>query len=202
MIVTEKTTVPPKEEKKIPSYLIYETIDGVPVYYRGYKNVLTKKQTLEEIMAYGGLQIFLINLLKDYFQPIFGKTHWVWSGEAGVHVSHGSNPSLDFIILPKKFFSYKNTKSKYLDSPPTVVIEVDTKAEFEDLPFSEAEYYLTKTQALLDFGVQEVVWIFTKNEKIMVARPAQPWLTTNWKDEISIMNHKFSLQRIIDESEK
>ena len=193
----------PKKEKKlvVPDYLIYETLDGIPIYYRGYKDVMNKTKTLEEIMAYGDLQIFLINLLKDYFQPIFGKENWVWSGDAGLHISHGTNPSLDFIILPKSAFSYKMAKNKYIDTPPRVVIEVDTKADIVDLPFTGSEYVQKKTQELIDFGVAEVVWFFTQTEKVMVARPNQPWLTVDWKDTIEVMSHSFSLQQIINASE-
>jgi Uma2 family endonuclease len=195
-------TGPKKEEKQVvPDYLIYEMLNGIPVYYRGYKDVLNKTKTLEEIMAYRDLPWFIINLLKDYFQPIFGKKYWVWSGEGGLHVGHRSNPSLDFVILPKSAFSYKKAKNKYIDTPPLVVIEVDTKADIEDLPFTGTEYVQKKNQELIDFGVAEVVWFFTQTEKVMVARPNQPWLTVDWKDTIEIMSHPFSLQNIIKESE-
>ncbi len=191
-----------KKTEEIPAYLIYETLNGIPVYYRGYKNVLNEKQTLEEIMGYGGLQIFIINLLKDYFQPIFGQQNWVWSGEAGLHITHRSKPSLDFVIIPKSGISYKTLRNKYLDIPPSVVIEVDTKADFEAFPFTPGDYYLTKTGILLDFGVTEVVWIFTQVEKVMVARLNQPWLTVDWKDEIEVMGHRLTIQQIIEDSEK
>lgn len=191
-----------RKQPEVPAYLVYEMLDGMPVYYRGYKNVLNGKQTFEEIMGYGDIQIFLINQLKDYFQPIFGQDFWVWSGEAGLHVKHGTNPSLDFVLLPKSAFSLKNAKNKYIDTPPTVVIEVDTKADFEALPLSPGSYYIKKTELLLDFGVEEVIWIFTQVEKVMVARPKQPWLTVDWKDEIEVMRHRFSISQIIEEAEK
>jgi hypothetical protein len=53
---------------------------------------------------------------------------------------------------------------------------------------------------LLDFGVEEVIWIFSRLEKVMVARPRQPWLTVGWKDEIEVMGQRFTLQQLIDES--
>ncbi len=33
----------PKRSRAIPKSLIYETIDGVHYYYKGYKNVIKKK---------------------------------------------------------------------------------------------------------------------------------------------------------------
>ncbi len=191
-----------KKQPEVPAYLVYETLDGMPVYYQGYKNVISGKQTSEEIMGYGALQWLIINLLKDYFQPIFGKTHWILSGEGGLHVSHKTNPSLDFVILPKSAFSLKTAKNKYIETPPRVVIEVDTKADFEALPLSPGSYYIKKTELLLNFGVEEVIWIFTQVEKVMVARPNQPWLIVDWKDEIEVLGHRFSIQQMIDEAEK
>ncbi len=35
-----------KPSVKIPKYLIYEIIDGKPIYYRGYREVLTKKGSI------------------------------------------------------------------------------------------------------------------------------------------------------------
>ncbi|MCF8443167.1 MAG: Uma2 family endonuclease [Saprospiraceae bacterium] len=190
-----------KKPSEIPDHLIYEWLDGIPVYYREYKKVLSGELKFEEIMGYGSLQWYFVNLMKDYFQPIFGKTHWVWTGEGGLHVKHKSNPSLDFVILRKSDFSPKTAENKYLDKPPRVVIEIDTKADFSELPYSESEYYITKTEVLLGFGVEEVMWIFTTNQKVMVARLNQPWLTVNWTDEIEIMEHRFTLQSMMDSFE-
>ena len=37
----------------VPDYMIYEIMDGKPIYYRGYNDVLRKLKTLEEVMASG-----------------------------------------------------------------------------------------------------------------------------------------------------
>lgn len=190
-----------QKRDKIPDYLVYETLEGMPVYYRGFQNVINGKQTFEEIMGYGDLQWLLLTLLKDYFQPLLGKNYWVLSGEGGLHVKTGSNPSIDLAIFPKSALSIKKAKNKYIDFPPNVVIEVDTKADFETLPLSPGSYYFKKTEVLLDFGVAEVIWIFTQVEKVMVARPGLPWLTVNWTDEIEVMGERFKLQQLIEESE-
>jgi len=187
-----------KKPAEIPEYLIYEWLDGIPVYYRGYKKVLSGDQKFEEIMAYGNLQWLLLTILKDYLQPFLGKNFILMSGEGGLHVKYKSNPSLDFAIVSRKGVSLKNAQNKYLTNPPEVVIEVDTKADFESLPLSVGGYYLSKTQALLDFGVKEVIWVYTEPQKVVVARPNQPWETVNWADEIEILGHRFSIQKAID----
>ena len=47
--VTEKKKK--KKAEKIPDYLIKEVMDGIPFYYKGYKDVLNKTKTKEEIMG-------------------------------------------------------------------------------------------------------------------------------------------------------
>ena len=44
-----------------------------------------------------------------------------------------------------------------------------------------------KTQQLLDFGTQKVIWIFTNSQKVLVAKPNQPWLTLSWAEDIELM---------------
>jgi len=38
------------EQPSIPSYLIRDVINGKPYYYKGYKEVLAKKKTIQDII--------------------------------------------------------------------------------------------------------------------------------------------------------
>lgn len=73
----------------------------------------------------------------------------------------------------------------YVEVPPDLVIEVDTDFEVEDISPMDAVYL--KTQQLLDFGTQKVIWIFTNSQKVLVAKPNQPWLTLSWAEDIELM---------------
>ncbi|MDX2069856.1 MAG: hypothetical protein SFV55_15615 [Haliscomenobacter sp.] len=46
--------------KRIPAALIYEIMDGKPVYYKGYREVLNNEKTLEEVMGASTLQGFIV----------------------------------------------------------------------------------------------------------------------------------------------
>lgn len=199
IVATKKTQT--KKGKPIPAHLVYEELDGRPIYYRGWKNVVNKKQTAEEIMGYGDLQAILLTYIKDYLQGILLKNYLIIQGETGLHVEKGTNPSLDLCIYPKGSISIKNAVNKYLDIPPVAVIEVDTKADLADDPLTPGNYIHRKTEVLLNFGVQEVAWIFTNPEKVMTARSNQPWQTVGWSDEIELMGQRFSIQQIIDSCE-
>ncbi len=193
---------PRKKTVDVPSYLVYETLDGIPVLFKGWRNVVAKKQKFEEIMAYGILQALLLTMIKDYLQSIFGKQYWIIAGELGLHIAHKTNPSLDLCIFPKNALSFSEAANKYTTVPPKIVIEVDSKADIDAFEENgKGNYYLLKTQHLLDFGTEQVIWIYTEFKKVFIARPNQPWLTVNWTDEIEIMGHRFTLQNMIDSCE-
>ncbi len=200
-LIASQSVIPAKKRTpKIPKALVYEVIDGKEYYYKGYKNVLKNKLKAESVMGYGLFQWMIIDIIGTFLKSNLAPNYKVMGGEGGLHLSHGSNLSLDMIILDKKDIDYANIQNKYLDFAPKVVIEIDTKAE---IPFeendAEAFYYHLKTQKMLEFGVSQVVWVFTNTKKIMVAVQNQPWLTVNWTDEIEILGAKLNLDLLLKE---
>ena len=63
--ITPKSTDKPK--RKIPDYLVYEVMDGKPIYYRGYQSVLNKTKTLEQIMGCSSIQASADYVLAAYY---------------------------------------------------------------------------------------------------------------------------------------
>ncbi|MEY4926013.1 MAG: hypothetical protein RI894_449, partial [Bacteroidota bacterium] len=190
--MTAVTTPAALRRRAIPDNLVYEVLDGQKIYYRNYKQILNRKITLESVMGYGALQWVLINLLTKHFNLNLPAHLMVLSGEGGLHLSHSDNLSLDFTIFETTQLDFANLKNKYIDFPPKCVIEVDTKAQIEVA--NNVNYYTRKTKKLLEFGVPEVVWIFTETKTIWLAKPNTAWLIVNWDDEITVMNQSFSLQ--------
>ncbi len=192
-------TYMPEQQPTVPDYLVYEELNGIPVYYRGYKEVMNQTKTLNDIMAYGELQSYLLNILNYFLLRHLDKTYLPLVGETGLHLGHKTNLSLDLCIYLRQEFSFEKLQNKYKNTPPKVVIEVDTKADPAIFDFSS--YYPAKTQALLDFGVEQVVWIYTDTKKVMLAQQEGAWLTVNWTDEVTILGHTFTVQQVIDEAE-
>jgi hypothetical protein len=61
------------------------------------------------------------------------------------------------------------------------------------------EYYFKKTQKLLDYGTQKVIWIFTKNKKILVAEDSE-WHIYNLDKTIQVIdNVEFNLAKFLEE---
>ncbi|MDZ7898360.1 MAG: hypothetical protein U5N85_10110 [Arcicella sp.] len=69
MVVTleRKSRIRVRSMPKIPEALVYETLDGKPFYYKGYKEVLSQKKTLEEIMGCSTLQAELVSYIMEMF---------------------------------------------------------------------------------------------------------------------------------------
>jgi Uma2 family endonuclease len=186
-----------KKTRKIPDYLIYEEIDGKPIYYRGYLSVLNKKNNLESIMGSSELQSYFIMTILEFLLKEMPEKYKIMTSELGIHLAHGSNLAADIAIYEKKVFKDKFPQDKYSERVPLCVIEVDTKADFGNI--TEADYYHSKTQKLLDFGVEMVVWFFSKSQKVMISRKDhKQWIITDWSEEVEVLGYAFSLKNLLE----
>jgi len=177
-----------KQAKKVPAYLIKEVIDGIPVYYKGYRDVLSKKKTPEEIMADGLLQamlkMWLSNLL---FNQMASKGYWIFAGEVGSHLSHKNNMAHDLMVFEKSALPANKIGNKYADVPAKLIVEIDTEIEYgNDLPVET--YVHLKTQKTLDFGTEKVIWIFTASRKVMVAERGNDWIISDWDKTVELLD--------------
>jgi Uma2 family endonuclease len=178
------TTSPKKRSKKIPETLVYEVLNGRPLYRKGYKEVLRKNLNPENIMGSSSLQSILVTLLSSYLFFKLDENYLVASNEAGLHIQPNENLSNDIAIYWGADVAMLN--DRYFSTPPRIVIEVDVKIELEEFT-AEQEYIFEKTARLLSFGVEKVIWILTKTHKIIIADKGNPtWLITDWLQEISV----------------
>lgn len=194
-LVVSKT---PKYLRPVPEHLVYEWLGGNPIYYRGYKNVLSGKLKSEDIMGSSRIQAFFISLIVERLLPNLLKTYKIFYSEMGVHISVGNNLSTDIAIYRRSDLTPQwLMQDTYADLPPLVVIEVDTKAAPESVEDFNT-YFMDKMQKYLDFGVEQVVWVFTKTKKVWIAKnDGQPWLIVNWDFELSILAEKFTIAQLV-----
>lgn len=173
--------------RKIPAHLVYEELDGQVLPYRGYLEVLSGKKTLEEIMGSSSLQAVLVSIINWFVNNnINRKKYLVASNESGLHVSSGSNLANDIAIFEKDKITLTN---KYFDVAPKTVIEVDIKVALEETGLSsDLEYVLNKSQKMLDFGVEKVIWITTQTKKIFVITANAPWYLVNYEENIPLLD--------------
>lgn len=188
MAATSVAIAEPNVQTVVPDYLVKEVIDGIPVYYKDYRDVLNQTKKTEEVMADGLLQallkMWLSNLLYSHLNA--GK-YWVFSGEVGSHISHNNNMSHDIAVFEKSILPAGKITARYADVPARLVVEIDTEIEY-GAGISVETYVHKKTQATLDFGTEKVVWIFTASRKIMVATTGQNWIISDWDQPVDLLD--------------
>lgn len=195
MLVLEKD-VPKKAARKIPEYLVWEVLDGQPLYRRGYKDVLRKLKTIEEIMGTSSYQ----SLIGDYITKLLHRQlddekYDVLASEIGVHLTKKNNLSNDIAIYP--LLSADKITKKYTDYPAKIVIEIDI--DIDSSVMKDIEYLNKKTQKLLDFGIEKVIWVLTNIKKVMVATNANDWVMVDWTRDIEILDGiSFNIQAFLD----
>ena len=200
--VTTKT--PAKPKRKIPDYLIYEVMDGKPIYYRGYQSVLNKTKTLEQIMGCSSLQAELISyLLSVIYQFIDRSKYRVYTNEIGNHIDTNNNLSNDIAIFDKAVLTPDKINKKYPDVPPKLVVEIDTEADVSEL--TGFGYIYKKSKKLLDFGVERIIWIMINTQTVTVIEPnpsGEPhdWQVREWNTDIELMDgHTFNIANYLAE---
>ncbi len=185
-----------KTVRKIPEYLVWEVLDGQPLYRRGYKDVLRKLKTFEEIMGTSSYQSLISDyIIKILHRQLDDEKYDVLASEIGVHLTHRNNLSNDIAIYP--LLSADKITKKYTNFPAKIVIEIDI--DIDPSTIKDIDYLNRKTQKLLDFGVEKVIWVLTSIKKVMVATSNKPWLMVEWTQDIEILDEiSFNIQAFLD----
>lgn len=170
--------------QNIPEVLIYEMVKGKPIYYKGYRDYLNGTKQIEELMGSSKLQSVIIAELIYILRSFLGDDYLVFTNELGLQFSKGSWRAADIAVIKSELVD--NLDNKYLEVPPELVIEIDTKAELQEVN-NPLGYYQEKTDELLEFGVGKVLWIFTDTGKIMMAEGGKNWLISNWNENIELV---------------
>lgn len=186
-----------KTNLQIPNTLIWEVLDGQPLYRRGYASVLGKLKTTDDIMGTSSYQALLTAYLNRLLiQNLDEDLYDIWTGEPGLHLKKNDNVSNDIVV--HKIVSAAHISTNYANYPPKLVVEIDI--EIDPLSMPEIEYLQKKTAKMLDFGVERVVWILTYVRKVIVAdRQKNTWLMVDWDTDIELMEGiNFNIQRFLD----
>lgn len=183
---TVPTAARSKRAKKIPAYLVYEEMDGQPIYRKGYKLVLNKSKTLDDIMGSSTLQseihMYINSLL---FAQMKLDKYAIYSNEAGLHLGKGNNLAGDIFVYDARVMTGARIGKRYSDVPPLLAFEIDIEADLEAM--TEMGYVSRKIEKLLRFGVKKVFWISTEARRVLIAEPGKDWVTVVWEKDIEIV---------------
>ncbi len=184
--VKDKLQARTSRRKAVPEALVYERLpDGTPIYYRGYREYVKGTKNIESIVGSGYQQSFIIGCILKFLYIQLPPDFLVLTNEFGFKTRKKGWRNLDIAVYEKARLKGVPMEDKYLSIPPRLVIEVDTKAELTEMPIPQ-NYYHLKTDELLGQGVEKVIWVFTANQKIMVAESGKDWITSGWTREILI----------------
>ena len=199
MVATQETT-PAETKPTIPASLVYEVLNGRPLYYRGYREVIKKNLNPENVMGSSSLQSILVSLIHGFIMTNRDKRKYLpVTNEAGVHLDLNNNLSCDVAIFEKGTF---DITTKYFSTAPKIVVEVDVKIDLTDFDGEEFNYVAEKTQRLFDFGVERVLWVLSKSRRVFVAVPNQDWIFTDWSNDIPVMDScVLNVKKLLDEEE-
>jgi hypothetical protein len=174
--------------KGVPEALIYEIMDGQPIYYRGYEAVLSGEKQPEEIMGRSSLQAFIIDYLLRTIYATLPEEDWVvLTNELGLHLNRRNNLSGDICLYERATFPFERVSNKYADFPPNIAIEMDTKADLQGFSSFE-EYASRKTRKLHNWGTEKVIWVVSWMRHVWIAEKDQPqWTIHDWNQEIPLL---------------
>ena len=198
-IAVSEITAEAVSDAHIPDALIYEMVNGKPIYYKGWQDVLKGEKTIEQIMASSLIQAYLVSEINAATHVALRKQYILGTNEAGLKFQKGDWRAADICLWTKA--SLKNTAlhDHYSEIIPEIVIEVDTKADLETNP----AYYFDKTKHLHKNGVRRVLWILTSTQQVMVAEQGEKWFIQEWVESFEVADgFMLNIKEIIDEFDK
>ena len=67
--------------------------------------------------------------------------------------------------------------------------------------FTEQTYIYRKTDRLLSWGVEKVIWVLSESKKVIVAEQGKDWLLVDWSKDIEIIDGiKFNVSQYLEKS--
>lgn len=171
----------------IPASLIYEMVEDQPIYYKGYKQFLNPKGQKTGPTGSSFLQSLIISNLVLFINKHLGGRYIVLTNEVGIQLSKGTWRAADIALFEPGQIDVSQASNKYISVSPKVVIEIDTKAEVAEIS-DTFSYYNEKTEQLLDFGVEKVIWILTDSKKTLIATQKKEWALVDWSKNIKIID--------------
>ena len=187
-----KPTIPPSDpvaEERIPDAYISEVIDGYRYPYKGAREAIEHNETPESIMGDSGLQAYIKRLLfLHILQALGNRPYEVFSGEIGLHIDNNNNLSLDLTIFNRNELTPDKITTSFVGVIPKIVIEIDVNVESPKLDSIEGyNFLLKKINRLHAAGVERVIWIFTKDRKIVVTESEKLWHVLDLNESIDVM---------------
>jgi len=140
----EKPKGKKKDERRerLLRLLTYEVVDGKPIYYRGYREVLKGRKQPEEVMGSSVLQGRVVALILQRLLTLEKAGFVVITNEVGVRTPNGYR-AIDVGVFREEDVGWED---EYAKVGPVLAVEVEVKADVEGYGF--LEYVIRKVEDL------------------------------------------------------
>jgi Uma2 family endonuclease len=146
-------------------------------------------------MGTSALQWFITNMINRHLNRVLPPTYLCGPGELG---AHNSNFSANIAIFRPGQLKVGFQSINYSTVPPSVVIEVDIKIDESEYFQNEEEYFHKKTEQLLQWGVERVIWVFSASRRVLVADNLKTWSFISWNLPFVIIdNHQVNVWELM-----
>lgn len=181
--------------QNISESLIYEILDGMPIYRKGYQKVLSKEKDIDDIKGVNGLRAVTTTIVTMWLKTVFPKKeYWVLHNKLGLFLSKQNTLTLDIAVFNKKVLTIDQFTHQYLQICPALVVEVGVSITSQNINY----YIFNKTQKLLDFGCERVIWVYPEVGKVMLAIKGEDWIIKDWGKEIAFTaDHHASILQLL-----
>lgn len=168
----------------LAKHIVYETLNQMPIYYR-QMNLMAKG---ESTVGCSGIQAMIISVILRYLYQYLPAKYEIVTNEVGLHIDKNNNLAADIAIYEKSYLDTQALNEQYLTIPPSIIIEVDTKADVQDFQMAW-DYYTLKTKKLLAFGVNKVIWLSSGSRTILVAQADKNWIIHDWNQTVILVDN-------------
>ncbi len=177
------------EAIQIPKILVYEEFDGHIVYRKGHKDFMLGLKKVEEF-GFGNntLQWFISNSIIKSLYNNLPENYFVVASELGLDLSNKTTLIADIAIYREGQLKVGFHSVKYEETPPNVIIEVDIKIDESEYFQNEEEYFHKKTEQLLQWGVEKVIWVFSSSRRVLIADNLQKWEFNSWDIPFNVID--------------
>ncbi len=147
-------------------------------------------KTIEEFnFGNNTLHWFIISLIIKHLTKNLPENYFAGASELGLHISNKTNFSADIAIYREGQLKVGFHSVKYEQTPPNVIIEVDIKIDESDYFQNEEEYFHKKTEKLLQWGVEKVIWVFSSSRRVLIADNLQKWEFNSWDIPFNVIDN-------------
>lgn len=173
---------PETSDEDIPCILIHDIIDGKPYCYKEYLDILVAKACNNRKTNRLHLQAVINNyLLGVLFKELSQDRDLMISVTPGLYINERNVLTCGITVFERNKLTIDH---KYAQAPPKIALEVDVKVKLRDI--TEDQYVTLKINKLVNFGVEKVIWFFSKQQKVIIATN-QSRFSSEWNKEVNIL---------------